>query len=50
MQVVDLSGKVVFANIFENATSVDFENFQSGIYFVEIAVAGNRKVMKVVKR
>ncbi len=50
VKIVDLSGKIIYTNSFENNLEVNFENYQSGVYFVQVEANGNQKIMKVVKK
>lgn len=50
MKIIEPSGKIIYANSFENNLEINFENYQSGIYFIQIDLNGNQKMIKVVKK
>jgi hypothetical protein len=50
MKISDLSGKIIYTNSFENNLEVNFENYLSGVYFVQIKSDGFQKMVKVIKK
>jgi hypothetical protein len=50
IQIIDLSGKKIYENSFESNMNINFESYQSGVYFIQIGLNEKQRMMKVIKR
>jgi hypothetical protein len=50
IKIIDLTGKLIYENSFKNNLEINFENYQSGVYFIQIELNENQSMMKVIKR
>ena len=48
VEMVDITGKVVFSSEIENALNIDVKEFNSGVYFVKLNGANGSLTQKVV--
>ena len=48
VEMVDITGKVVFSSEIENSLNIDVKEFNSGVYFVKLNGANGSLTQKVV--